>query len=261
MPPKITDTNSGALTTNDLHKQIAYSDLALLLAYVGRLQDQLNLLDANYVVQLGIDYVFYTLEVSKPVNTARLASVSQQNNSAMPSLMPIITPSTIGSSTTALLYGIGTKIGYKQFFGATKYFGLRYYAFFDYCHANFASQNAMDLFGYGGGIDALCNVFERRRCSFGLFLGVALGGVTYKSSEASRLISIAKSLSHAKVMPSYAQALFDFGLHTNIDKHNSIEMGIKIPIIKGYYFKDYPSGTNLTYKRQYAFYLAYTYNF
>ncbi len=38
-------------------------------------------------------------------------------------------------SNNGAMNGVGVQLGYKQFFGKNKFFGIRYYAFFDYNHA------------------------------------------------------------------------------------------------------------------------------
>ncbi|PDW19195.1 outer membrane protein, partial [Helicobacter pylori] len=56
--------------------------------------------------------------------------------------------------------GIGVQVGYKQFFGKKRNWGLRYYGFFDYNHAYIKSNffnSASDVWTYGVGMDALYN--------------------------------------------------------------------------------------------------------
>ncbi|WP_390497047.1 outer membrane protein, partial [Helicobacter pylori] len=66
----------------------------------------------------------------------------------------------IASSTTnnGALNGLGVQVGYKQFFGEKKRWGLRYYGFFDYNHAYIKSNffnSASDVWTYGVGSDLL----------------------------------------------------------------------------------------------------------
>ncbi|WP_367685374.1 SabA family sialic acid-binding adhesin, partial [Helicobacter pylori] len=52
--------------------------------------------------------------------------------------------------------GLGVQVGYKQFFGEKKRWGLRYYGFFDYNHAYIKSNffnSASDVWTYGVGSD------------------------------------------------------------------------------------------------------------
>ncbi|PDX51590.1 hypothetical protein BB478_07585, partial [Helicobacter pylori] len=54
--------------------------------------------------------------------------------------------------------GIGSQVGYKQFFGQKRKWGARYYGFFDYNHAFIKSSffnSASDVWTYGFGADAL----------------------------------------------------------------------------------------------------------
>ncbi|MFB1299865.1 SabA family sialic acid-binding adhesin, partial [Helicobacter pylori] len=64
----------------------------------------------------------------------------------------------IGSQTNnGAMNGIGVQVGYKQFFGKKRNWGLRYYGFFDYNHAFIKSNffnSASDVWTYGVGMDA-----------------------------------------------------------------------------------------------------------
>ncbi|CCF81102.1 Outer membrane protein/porin [Helicobacter bizzozeronii CCUG 35545] len=42
----------------------------------------------------------------------------------------------------APMFGLNVIAGYKQFFGKKRWFGLRYYGFFDYGHSNFSNATA-----------------------------------------------------------------------------------------------------------------------
>ncbi|PDW27157.1 hypothetical protein BB465_03060, partial [Helicobacter pylori] len=56
------------------------------------------------------------------------------------------------------LNGLGVQVGYKQFFGESKRWGLRYYGFFDYNHGYIKSSffnSSSDIWTYGGGSDLL----------------------------------------------------------------------------------------------------------
>ncbi|WP_281778400.1 outer membrane beta-barrel protein [Helicobacter suis] len=55
------------------------------------------------------------------------------------------------SSLYGEMYGLDTQIGYKQFFGKSKRFGIRYYVTFAYQHGTFYSgRTDLDNFNYGG---------------------------------------------------------------------------------------------------------------
>ncbi|PDW73175.1 hypothetical protein BB420_08050, partial [Helicobacter pylori] len=72
--------------------------------------------------------------------------------------------------------GIGVQVGYKQFFGEKRRWGLRYYGFFDYNHAYIKSSffnSASDVFTYGVGTDVLYNFINDKatknsKISFGV---------------------------------------------------------------------------------------------
>ncbi|PDW83789.1 Hop family adhesin SabA, partial [Helicobacter pylori] len=61
------------------------------------------------------------------------------------------------------LNGLGVQVGYKQFFGESKRWGLRYYGFFDYNHGYIKSSffnSSSDIWTYGGGSDLLVNIIN-----------------------------------------------------------------------------------------------------
>ena len=39
--------------------------------------------------------------------------------------------------------GFGVKMGYKQFFGKKRMFGLRYYGFYDFGYAQFGAESSL----------------------------------------------------------------------------------------------------------------------
>ncbi|OOQ15187.1 hypothetical protein B0X61_05265, partial [Helicobacter pylori] len=90
--------------------------------------------------------------------------------------------------------GIGVQVGYKQFFGKKRNWGLRYYGFFDYNHAFIKSSffnSASDVWTYGVGMDALYNFINDKNTNFlgknnklsvGLFGGIALAGTSWLNS-------------------------------------------------------------------------------
>ncbi|GAA9740906.1 outer membrane protein [Helicobacter pylori] len=76
------------------------------------------------------------------------------------------------------LNGLGVQVGYKQFFGESKRWGLRYYGFFDYNHGYIKSSffnSSSDIWTYGGGSDLLVNFIndsvtrKNNKLSVGLF--------------------------------------------------------------------------------------------
>ncbi|WP_233707979.1 outer membrane protein [Helicobacter bizzozeronii] len=109
-------------------------------------------------------------------------------------------PSAQTATTDAIsgsLFGGDLQLGYRQFLGKKKRFGLRYYVMFSaqggrysypYGYKNNADGTTTsytirnggmaDLF-YGAGMDALFNFFDSPKRSFGVFGGVALGGTSW----------------------------------------------------------------------------------
>ncbi len=87
-------------------------------------------------------------------------------------------------SNNGAMNGVGVQLGYKQFFGKNKFFGIRYYAFFDYNHAYIKSNffnSASNVFTYGAGSDLLLNFInggsdKNRKVSFGIFWGHRISG-------------------------------------------------------------------------------------
>ncbi|MGL2822081.1 outer membrane protein, partial [Helicobacter pylori] len=88
--------------------------------------------------------------------------------------------------------GLGVQVGYKQFFGKKKAFGLRYYGFFDYNHGYIKSSffnSSSDIWTYGGGSDLLYNFLndkatkKNNKLSVGLFGGIQLAGTTWLNSQ------------------------------------------------------------------------------
>ncbi|PDW77853.1 hypothetical protein BB380_07630, partial [Helicobacter pylori] len=90
------------------------------------------------------------------------------------------------------LNGLGVQVGYKQFFGESKRWGLRYYGFFDYNHGYIKSSffnSSSDIWTYGGGSDLLVNFIndsvtrKNNKLSVGLFGGIQLAGTTWLNSQ------------------------------------------------------------------------------
>ncbi|OPG38817.1 hypothetical protein BGL68_07030, partial [Helicobacter pylori] len=145
------------------------------------------------------------------------------------------------------LNGLGVQVGYKQFFGESKRWGLRYYGFFDYNHGYIKSSffnSSSDVWTYGGGSDLLVNIIndsitrKNNKLSVGLFGGIQLAGTTWLNSQYVNLTAFNNPYS-AKVNTSNFQFLFNLGLRTNLatarkkdSEHSAqhgIELGIKIP--------------------------------
>lgn len=173
------------------------------------------------------------------------------------------------------LNGLGVQVGYKQFFGESKRWGLRYYGFFDYNHGYIKSSffnSSSDIWTYGGGSDLLVNIIndsitrKNNKLSVGLFGGIQLAGTTWLNSQYVNLTALNNPYS-AKVNTSNFQFLFNLGLRTNLatakkedSEHSAqhgIELGIKIPTINTNYYSFL--GAKLEYRRLYSVYLNYVF--
>ncbi|GAA9300661.1 outer membrane protein [Helicobacter pylori] len=173
------------------------------------------------------------------------------------------------------LNGLGVQVGYKQFFGESKRWGLRYYGFFDYNHGYIKSSffnSSSDIWTYGGGSDLLVNIIndsitrKNNKLSVGLFGGIQLAGTTWLNSQYMNLTAFNNPYS-AKVNASNFQFLFNLGLRTNLamkkkedSEHSAqhgIELGIKIPTINTNYYSFL--GAQLQYRRLYSVYLNYVF--
>ncbi|MCQ2697771.1 Hop family outer membrane protein HopA [Helicobacter pylori] len=157
--------------------------------------------------------------------------------------------------------GVGVQLGYKQFFGKNKFFGIRYYAFFDYNHAYIKSNffnSASNVFTYGTGSDLLLNFInggsdKNRKVSFGIFGGIALAGTTWLNSQLVNL-KTTTSIYNAKINNTNFQFLFNTGLRLQ-GIHHGVELGVKIPTINTNYYSF--MGAKLAYRRLYSVYFNY----
>ncbi|WQR92771.1 outer membrane beta-barrel protein [Helicobacter pylori] len=174
--------------------------------------------------------------------------------------------------------GIGVQVGYKQFFGKKRNWGLRYYGFFDYNHAYIKSNffnSASDVWTYGVGMDALYNFINDKNTNFlgknnklsvGLFGGFALAGTSWLNSQQVNL-TMMNGIYNAKVSTSNFQFLFDLGLRMNLARpkkkdsdhaaQHGIELGFKIPTINTSYYSF--MGAKLEYRRMYSLFLNYVF--
>ncbi len=178
-------------------------------------------------------------------------------------------------SNNGALNGLGVQVGYKQFFGESKRWGLRYYGFFDYNHGYIKSSffnSSSDIWTYGGGSDLLVNFIndsvtrKNNKLSVGLFGGIQLAGTTWLNSQYVNLTALNNPYS-AKVNASNFQFLFNLGLRTNLatakkedSEHSAqhgLELGIKIPTINTNYYSFL--GAKLEYRRLYSVYLNYVF--
>ncbi len=178
-------------------------------------------------------------------------------------------------SNNGALNGLGVQVGYKQFFGESKRWGLRYYGFFDYNHGYIKSSffnSSSDIWTYGVGSDFLVNFIndkatkKNNKLSVGLFGGIQLAGTTWLNSQYVNLTAFNNPYS-AKVNTSNFQFLFNLGLRMNLatakkkdSEHSAqhgIELGVKIPTINTNYYSFL--GTQLQYRRLYSVYLNYVF--
>ncbi|WP_162969790.1 outer membrane protein, partial [Helicobacter pylori] len=174
--------------------------------------------------------------------------------------------------------GIGVQVGYKQFFGKKRNWGLRYYGFFDYNHAYIKSNffnSASDVWTYGVGMDALYNFINDKNTNFlgknnklsvGLFGGFALAGTSWLNSQQVNL-TMMNGIYNANVSTSNFQFLFNLGLRMNLARpkkkdsdhaaQHGIELGFKIPTINTNYYSF--MGAKLEYRRMYSLFLNYVF--
>ncbi|GAA9665882.1 Hop family outer membrane protein HopA [Helicobacter pylori] len=164
-------------------------------------------------------------------------------------------------SNNGAMNGVGVQLGYKQFFGKNKFFGIRYYAFFDYNHAYIKSNffnSVSNVFTYGAGSDLLLNFInggsdKNRKVSFGIFGGIALAGTTWLNNQSANL-KITNSAYSAKINNTNFQFLFNTGLRIQ-GTHHGVELGVKIPTINTNYYSF--MGAKLAFRRLYSVYFNY----
>ncbi|GAA8562608.1 outer membrane beta-barrel protein [Helicobacter pylori] len=221
---------------------------------------------------------------TNPNNPEGLKTVYQLNQSAYSQLLsatqelghnPFRRFGLISSQTNnGAMNGIGVQIGYKQFFGEKRRWGLRYYGFFDYNHAYIKSSffnSASDVFTYGVGTDVLYNFINDKatknsKISFGVFGGIALAGTSWLNSQYVNLATFNNFYS-AKMNVANFQFLFNLGLRMNLARNkkkasdhaaqHGVELGVKIPTINTNYYS--LLGTQLQYRRLYSVYLNYVF--
>ncbi|MGL2411273.1 SabA family sialic acid-binding adhesin [Helicobacter pylori] len=221
---------------------------------------------------------------TNPNNPGGLKTVYQVNQSAYSQLLsatqelghnPFRRVGLISSQTNnGAMNGIGVQVGYKQFFGEKRRWGLRYYGFFDYNHAYIKSSffnSASDVFTYGVGTDVLYNFIndkatKNNKISFGVFGGIALAGTSWLNSQYVNLATFNNFYS-AKMNVANFQFLFNLGLRMNLAKNkkkasdhvaqHGVELGVKIPTINTNYYS--LLGAQLQYRRLYSVYLNYVF--
>ncbi|WP_235853054.1 outer membrane beta-barrel protein [Helicobacter labacensis] len=182
-----------------------------------------------------------------------------------------------GNSHTGALYGGNLQVGYKQFFGKPKLFGLRYFAFAsaqggNYSYLTFnakaqsinATQSAA-VFFYGAGMDLLANFYDKNDQSFGMFVGGILGGESWllgksyasnKTCQTQLPLQARQCVSADAVwenqatmmesrgnqakyykIPSF-QVAIQAGLRVHLTKHQGFEVGVRYPFIPHPYYEE-----------------------
>ncbi|WP_121091714.1 Hop family adhesin HopQ [Helicobacter pylori] len=232
----------------------------------------------------GVEETLSSLKTSTADFNNQTPQINQEQNLANTLIQelgnnPFRRVGIISSQTNnGAMNGLGVQVGYKQFFGEKKRWGLRYYGFFDYNHAYIKSSffnSASDVWTYGVGSDLLFNFIndkntnflgKNNQISFGLFGGIALAGTSWLNSQFVNLKTISNVYS-AKVNTANFQFLFNLGLRTNLarpkkkDSHHAaqhgMELGVKIPTINTNYYSFLD--TKLEYRRLYSVYLNYVF--
>ncbi len=233
----------------------------------------------------GVEETLASLKSSNASFDSQTPQINQEQNLANTLIQelgnnPFMSVGMIASSATnnGAMNGFGVQVGYKQFFGEKKRWGLRYYGFFDYNHAYIKSNffnSASDVWTYGVGSDLLFNFINDKNTNFlgknnhfsmGLFGGIALAGTSWLNSQFVNLKTISNVYS-AKVNTANFQFLFNLGLRTNLarpkkkDSHHGaqhgMELGVKIPTINTNYYSFLD--TKLEYRRLYSVYLNYVF--
>lgn len=140
----------------------------------------------------------------------------------------------------AVSYGL--VIGYKQFFN--EYIGARYYARFGANHGAFKQDgfSQIDLLDYSANVDFLANVYANETLSFGLFVGLGIGGNTlvgkYVRDTKRKLRDIVANdaqLSSRGINIKTHTTHFDFainaGFRLNVGANHGVELAARVPLL------------------------------
>lgn len=142
------------------------------------------------------------------------------------------------------IFGVsyGLVIGYKQFFN--EYIGARYYARFGANHGALKQDgfSQIDLIDYSANVDFLANVYANETLSFGLFVGLGIGGNTlvgkYVSDTKRNLRDIVANdtnLSSRGINIKTHTTHFDFainaGLRLNVGANHGVELAARVPLL------------------------------
>ncbi|WRC43819.1 outer membrane protein [Helicobacter pylori] len=256
------------LKSNQAQIVAAYNDAKTLSEEISKLpHNQVNTKD---IVTLPYDKNAPAYQINPEQQSQLNQALAAMSNNPFKKVGMISSQNNNGA-----LNGLGVQVGYKQFFGESKRWGLRYYGFFDYNHGYIKSSffnSSSDIWTYGGGSDLLVNIIndsitrKNNKLSVGLFGGIQLAGTTWLNSQYVNLTAFNNPYS-AKVNTSNFQFLFNLGLRTNLatarkkdserSAQHGIELGIKIPTINTNYYSFL--GTQLQYRRLYSVYLNYVF--
>lgn len=142
------------------------------------------------------------------------------------------------------IFGVsyGIVIGYKQFFN--EYIGARYYARFGANHGAFKKDgfSQIDLLDYSANVDFLANVYANETLSFGLFVGLGIGGNTlvgkYVRDTKRKLRDIVANdaqLSSRGINIKTHTTHFDFainaGFRLNVGANHGVELAARVPLL------------------------------
>lgn len=136
----------------------------------------------------------------------------------------------------------GIVIGYKQFFN--EYIGARYYARFGANHGAFKKDgfSQIDLLDYSANVDFLANVYANETLSFGLFVGLGIGGNTLVGKyvrDAKRnlrdIVAKDAQLSSRGINIKTHTTHFDFainaGFRLNVGANHGVELAARVPLL------------------------------
>ncbi|WP_233705367.1 outer membrane protein [Helicobacter felis] len=162
------------------------------------------------------------------------------------------------------MYGAALRFGYKRFFRAQRRNGLRIYVYYNYGYASptFAGLE-LNNNAYGVGIDYLFDFLDNVRVQAGIFAGFGLGGSSWTSNQDQMFKKLVASYPNAAVNFSYFQLPLQWGLRVNMNRHHGMEIGVKIPLLHDFYFKDVIKGktSGITFQRNTILYVQYVFAF
>ncbi|AFI04800.1 outer membrane protein [Helicobacter cetorum] len=245
------------------------NDYKVILTVQGQTRDDLSFLGGAQIIK-GYAQGFYNADAQG--HNTNLNAVAISNAKANITATNMVMQSVIQSLTShnhsniSSMVGFTINAGYKWFFGNKKRNGVRAYGFYDYAWGKPFSQVTTNNSVYGVGVDYLYNFIDKNKLVVGAFLGFQLSGSSWSDSKSSQIKTLKNELEQlgdkVQIHTSYFQIPLMIGVRTNLNKHNGVELGVKIPLATQYYFKS--SGMlnlEMSYKRAAVFYANYVYNF